>query len=102
MHNGEAIQAPVNWRFFTNTNETAVRRRAVLSRAGIGMLPTCDVGDELRSCRLLPLLPDDYQPEELGIYAIYLSRQHQALALRLLVDFLAARFAGETAPWDLD
>ena len=38
--------------------------------------------------------------EVLGIHAIYLSRQHQPLALRLLVDFLAARFAGDPAPWD--
>lgn len=95
---GEVIQAPVNWRF--HTNETAVLRRAVLSDAGIGMLPTYYVGDDLRSGRLVPLLPD-HEPEVLGIYAIFLSRQHQPLALRLLVDFLAARFAGETAPWDV-
>ncbi len=95
---GEVIQAPVNWRF--HTNETAVLRRAVLSDAGIGMLPTYYVGDDLRTGRLVPLLPD-HEPEVLGIYAIFLSRQHQPLALRLLVDFLAARFAGETAPWDM-
>lgn len=96
--NGEAVQAPVNWRF--HTNETAVLRRAVLSGAGIGMLPTYYVGEDLRTGRLVQLLPD-HEPEVFGIYAIYLSRQHQPLALRLLVDFLAARFAGETAPWDL-
>jgi DNA-binding transcriptional LysR family regulator len=45
------------------------------------------------------LLPN-YEPEVLGIHAIYLSRQHQPLALRLLVDFLAERFGGEVAPWD--
>jgi len=71
-----------------------------LSGTGIGLLPTYDVGDDMRSGRLVPLLPD-HQPAELGIYAIYLSRQHQALALRVLLDFLAARFAGETAPWDV-
>ena len=54
--NGEMVQVPVNWRF--HTNETAVLRRAVLSGAGIGMLPTYYVGDDLRSGRLLPLLPD--------------------------------------------
>jgi DNA-binding transcriptional LysR family regulator len=95
---GEVVQAPVNWRF--QTNETAVLRRAVLSGAGIGMLPTYYVGEDLRAGRLVQLLPD-HEPEVFGIYAIYLSRQHQPLALRLLVDFLAARFAGETPPWDL-
>ncbi len=95
---GDVVQAPVNWRF--QTNETAVLRRAVLSGAGIGMLPTYYVGEDLRAGRLVQLLPD-HEPEVFGIYAIYLSRQHQPLALRLLVDFLAARFAGETPPWDL-
>lgn len=96
--NGETITVPVNWSF--HTNETAVLRRAALSGAGIGMLPTYYLGDDLRDGRLVHLLPD-HEPDVLGIHAIYLSRQHQPLALRLLVDFLAARFAGETAPWDL-
>ncbi|UCV02432.1 LysR family transcriptional regulator [Dechloromonas denitrificans] len=95
---GETITVPVNWSF--HTNETAVLRRAVLSGAGIGMLPTYYLGDDLRAGRLVHLLPD-HEPDVLGIHAIYLSRRHQPLALRLLVDFLAARFAGEPAPWDL-
>lgn len=94
---GETISVPVSWRF--HTNETAVLRRAALSGAGIAMLPTYYLGDDLRSGRLVHLLPD-HEPDVLGIHAIYLSRQHQPLALRLLVDFLAARFAGEMAPWD--
>jgi len=94
---GETLTVPVDWSF--HTNETAVLRRAVLSGAGIGMLPTYYLGDDLRAGRLVPLLPD-YEADVLGIHALYLSRQHQPLALRLLVDFLAARFAGEPAPWD--
>ena len=94
---GETITVPVDWRF--HTNETAVLRRAVRSGAGLGMLPTYYLGDDLRAGRLVRLLPD-HEPETLGIHAIYLSRQHQPLALRLLVDFLAARFAGEPPPWD--
>ncbi len=93
----QSFSVPVEWRF--HTNETAVLRQAVLAGAGIGMLPTYYLGDDLRSGRLQRLLPD-HEPELLGIHAIYLSRQHQPLALRLLVDFLAARFAGEQAPWD--
>ena len=94
---GDVATVPVSWSF--HTNETAVLRRAVLSDAGIGMLPTYYLGDDLRAGRLVQLLPD-HEPEVLGIHAIYLSRQHQPLALRLLVDFLAARFAGNPAPWD--
>ena len=95
---GETITVPVDWSF--HTNETAVLRRAVLSGAGVGVLPTYYLGDELRTGRLVQLLPD-YELDVLGIHAIYLSRQHQPLALRLLVDFLVARFTGEFAPWDL-
>jgi len=93
----KTLSVPVDWRF--HTNETAVLRRAVLCGAGVAMLPTYYLGDDLRAGRLVQLLPD-HEPEVLGIHAIYLSRQHQPLALRLLVDFLAARFAGEPAPWD--
>lgn len=71
----------------------------MLSGAGIGMLPIYYLGNDLRNGHLIPLLPE-YAPEALGIHAIYLSRQHQPLALRLLVDFLAARFSGDPAPWD--
>jgi len=95
---GEKIMVSVDWSF--HTNETAVLRRAVLSGAGIGMLPTYYLGEDLRAGRLVQLLPD-HEPDVLGIHAIYLSRQHQPLALRMLVDFLAERFAGEQAPWDL-
>ena len=94
----ETVTVPVDWTF--HTNETAVLRRAVLCGAGISMLPTYYLGDDLRAGRLVHLLPD-HEPDVLGIHAIYLSRQHQPLALRLLVDFLAVRFAGEHAPWDL-
>jgi len=94
----ELIAVPVRWSF--HTNETAVLRRAVLTGAGIGMLPTYFVGDDLQQGRLVRLLPHE-TPEVLGIHAIYLSRQHQPLALRLLLDFLAKRFSGAVAPWDL-
>lgn len=94
---GRTVDVPVNWSF--HTNETAVLKRAVLSGAGIGMLPTYYLGDDVRCGRLVPLLPE-FEPETLGIHAVYLSRQHQPLALRLLVDFLIERFGGAVAPWD--
>jgi DNA-binding transcriptional LysR family regulator len=83
------------------TNDTAVLRRAVLEGAGLGILPTYLVGDDLRRgllCRVLP----EVEPETLGIHAIMLSRQHQPKAVRLLVDFLASALAGPVPPWELD
>ncbi len=80
-------------------NETAVLRQAALAGAGIAMLPTYFVGDELTRGTLVRVLPD-HEPEPLGIHAVYLSRQHQPLPLKLLIDFLAERFGGDVAPWD--
>lgn len=80
-------------------NETAIVRQAALAGAGIAMLPTYFVGDDLQRGTLIQLLPD-HEPEPLGIHAIYLSRQHQPLPLRLLIEFLADRFGGDEAPWD--
>lgn len=82
-----------------STNDTAVLRSAVVEGGGIGILPTYLVGDDLRRGRLVRVLPM-LEPETLGIHAIFLSRHHQPLALRLLVDFLALRFRGEAPPWD--
>lgn len=80
-------------------NETAVLRQAALAGAGIAMLPTYFVGADLRSGALVRVLPR-HEPEALGIHAVYLSRQHQPLPLKLLVDYLAQRYGGEVAPWD--
>jgi DNA-binding transcriptional LysR family regulator len=91
------VDVPANGMLFTN--ETAILRRAVLAGAGLGMLPTYYVGDDLRTGRLVRVLAD-YEPEPLGIHAVYLSRRHRPLALQLLLDFLAQRFGGDVAPWD--
>lgn len=89
----QAVSGPLS------SNETAVLRQAALAGAGIAMLPTYFVGDDLQRGALRRVLPD-HEPEPLGIHAVYLSRQHQPLPLRLLIEFLAERFGGELAPWD--
>lgn len=94
---GQWIELPVTERF--STNDTAVLRRAVVEGGGIGILPTYLIADDLKRGRLVRVLPT-LEPETLGIHAIFLSRQHQPLALRLLVDHLVERFGGETPPWD--
>jgi len=89
----QAVSGPLS------SNETAVLRQAALAGAGIAMLPTYFVGDDLTRGELLRVLPK-HEPEPLGIHAVYLSRQHQPLPLKLLIEFLAERFGGELAPWD--
>jgi len=94
---GELFEVPVDACF--STDETAVLRRAVLAGGGLAILPTYFVGEDLRLGRLVRVLPE-FEPEPLGVHAVYLSRQHQPLALRLLVGFLAERFGGDSPPWD--
>lgn len=91
------IELPVTERL--SANDTGVLRRAVVEGGGIGILPTYLVGEDLKRGRLVRVLPA-LEPESLGVHAIFLSRQHQPLALRLLVDHLVERFGGEAPPWD--
>lgn len=95
---GDKIVEPTVDVSFT-TNETAILRRALLSGGGIGILPTYYVSKDIQRGALVPLLRD-YLLETMGINAVFLSRQHQPLALRLLVDFLAEKFGGEEPVWD--
>lgn len=92
-----SVRVPV--RGVLQSNETSVTRQATLDGAGITMLPTYFVSAELARGKLVRLL-QEYEPERLGIHAVYLSRAHQPLLLRLMIDFLAERFSGEVAPWD--
>jgi len=96
---GEAMTLAVRGSLFSN--ETAVLRQAALAGAGIALLPTYYVVEDLQRNALVRVLAD-HEPEPLGIHAVYLSRQHQPQALKRLIEFLAERFAGDVAPWDRD
>ncbi|NRF67788.1 LysR family transcriptional regulator [Aquincola sp. S2] len=80
-------------------DDSAVLLQAVLAGAGIAMLPTYLVSALVVRGELVPVLPG-WEPEVLGIHAIYLSRQHPPRLLRVMLDFLAERFGGGEAPWD--
>lgn len=96
---GRSVSVPVAGKL--SSNETGVVRMATLASAGIAMLPTYFVADDLRQGRLVPVLPA-WEPEPLGIHALYLSRRYQPLLLRAMIDFLAERLGGDVAPWDRD
>ncbi|QTN22103.1 LysR family transcriptional regulator [Rhizobacter sp. AJA081-3] len=97
QRDGQAPCAPITPAL--QSNDTAVVRQATLDGGGIAQLPTYFVADDLVQGRLVRVLPA-HEPEVLGIHAVYLSRQHQPLLLRVMLDFLAERFSGELAPWD--
>jgi DNA-binding transcriptional LysR family regulator len=71
-------------------------RAAVLGGAGIALLGTEVVGEDIEAGRLVPLLLDVLPPRELPIYAVYASRRHVSAKVRSFVDFLADRFAGHS------
>lgn len=94
-HGGRLVKAPFHG--VLQTNEPTVARRAALRGTGIALLPAYLVGADLAANTLIRLLPD-YEPEVLGIHAVYLSRQHQPKLLRLMIDHLAASFGAPAAP----
>ncbi|MGR4069752.1 LysR family transcriptional regulator [Halomonas sp. LR3S48] len=96
---GRSVSVPVTGKL--SSNETGVVRMATLASAGIAMLPTYFVADDLRQGRLVLVLPA-WEPEPLGIHALYLSRRYQPLLLRAMIDFLAERLGGDVALWDRD
>jgi DNA-binding transcriptional LysR family regulator len=97
LRDGQEIRVPVQGAL--QSNETSVTRQAALEGAGIALLPTYFVSQELARGDLVRVLPD-HEPQPLAIHAAYLSRAHQPLLLRLMVDFLAQRFSGDVPPWD--
>lgn len=92
------VSAKVHPRMHTNSGDTC--RAAALEHQGIILQPTFLVGEDLRTGRLVELMPK-YRSMEFGIYAMYASRKHVPLKVRLLIEYLALALAGsglQTAP----
>jgi DNA-binding transcriptional LysR family regulator len=89
-----AIDGPVR----LAANNTQMLLAAALAGAGVAYGPSFVFGERIAAGELVPLLPD-HQTAELGIHAVYPSRRHVPLKLRLFVETLAASL-GEMPPWD--
>ncbi|TDB48669.1 LysR family transcriptional regulator [Photorhabdus khanii] len=87
---GEKYSVPVSGTL--SANESIVLMEATLQGAGIAMQPYYSVASHLASGKLIQLLPE-YQPQAMGIYGIYASRQNMPATLRALLDFLVKWFA---------
>jgi DNA-binding transcriptional LysR family regulator len=88
-----------------HSNSSEVLREAVISGMGIALRSTWDIGPELASGKLVRVLPDYSGSRDVGIYAIYSSRQFLPPKIRLFIDFLANLYGpapywenGEKAP----
>lgn len=82
----------VRTRSVVRCNNGDTCRSITLAGGGISLQPSFMVAEDLRSGDLVEILPD-YQSVELGIYVVYPSRKHLAPKVRVLINFLAERFA---------
>lgn len=80
----------------TNNGDTC--RAAALGDHGVILQPTFLVREDIKSGRLVELMPE-YRSLELGIYAVYPTRKHVPPKVRALIDFLAERFARTADLW---
>jgi DNA-binding transcriptional LysR family regulator len=78
----------------TNSGDTC--RAAALAHQGVILQPSFLVGEDLRQGELVEVLPG-HRSGEMGIYAVYPSRQHLAPKVRAMVDFLVDAF--RTTAW---
>jgi DNA-binding transcriptional LysR family regulator len=95
---GETHAVPVGGKLHSNNG--LVNRAAAVAGAGIVLLPTFYIGEEVRSGALKPVLCK-FKPQELAVYAVYPERRNLTPKVRAFVDFLAATF-GPTPPWEKD
>ena len=80
----------------TNNGDTC--RAAALMHQGVILQPTFLVGQDLADGTLVELMPE-YRSIELGIYAVYPTRQHVSAKVRVLIEFLVSHFAGRGSSW---
>ncbi|MET3130047.1 DNA-binding transcriptional LysR family regulator [Oxalobacteraceae bacterium GrIS 1.11] len=82
---GATLSVPVGGNL--SANESLVLMMATVEGAGISLQPLFSAAPLIAAGQLVALLPD-YQPQQMGIYAIYTSRRHMAPVLRAMLDFL--------------
>jgi DNA-binding transcriptional LysR family regulator len=81
------------------TNSSEVIREVVLAGLGIALRSTCDIGPELRSGQLVRVLSEWEGSSNVGLYAVYPSRQFLPAKVRVLIDFLANLY-GPAPYWE--
>lgn len=80
------------------TNNGDVLVQAAIQGAGVVMQPTFISGPAIREGKLRAILPE-YEPEPLGLYAVYAHRQLMASKVRSFIDFVSSYF-GDIPYWD--
>jgi DNA-binding transcriptional LysR family regulator len=101
------IREPFVWAYGTGKKRIEVKVNGRLrfshpficvaaARAGYGIAraPAFVAADDLRAGRVVSLLRD-FEPDPVSIHAVYPHTRHLASKVRVFVDFMAQRFAGE-------
>ncbi|ANB77222.1 LysR family transcriptional regulator [Paraburkholderia phytofirmans] len=94
----KAHTVKVNCHMHTNNGDTA--RAAAIAGQGVIWQPTFLVGNDLRTGKLVRVLPE-YRLPDIDVLALYPSRRHLSAKTRAMVDFLVDAFGG-VPPWDRD
>lgn len=96
MINNEKIVLHPSGNFRANTADPL--RIAAIKGCGLVQLPSYIVGLDILSGRLQPVL-EEYEPEELPIFVVYIHRRHLSTKVRTFVDFICEKFQPEPY-WD--
>jgi DNA-binding transcriptional LysR family regulator len=81
-----------------NANNGNALAAAAAAGLGVIMTPTFICADHIRSGALIPALAA-FEPEPLGIHALYPPNRHLSAKVRAFIDFLTARFSGPETLW---
>ncbi|QRM42972.1 LysR family transcriptional regulator [Rhizobium sp. BG4] len=82
------------------TNSSEVIRETVISGLGIALRSTWDIGEELKSGKLVQVLPAYEGSRSVALSAVYPSRQFLPAKVRLFIDYLAELY-GPVPYWEL-
>lgn len=82
------------------TNSADALYHAALAGLGVARLSTYVIGPDLKSGRLVRILPE-YVHEKASILAVYPHRRHLSPRVRAFIDFLVEKFT-PVPPWELD
>ena len=80
------------------SNNGDVLVEAAIAGAGIALQPTFISGSAIKEGKLQVILPE-YEPEPMGLYAVYAHRQLLASKVRSFIDFMEGYF-GVPPYWD--
>ncbi|MCM2394841.1 LysR family transcriptional regulator [Rhizobium sp. S95] len=81
------------------TNSSEVIREAVIAGLGIALRSTWDIGEELKTGRLVQVLPAYEGSHNVTLSAVYPSRQFLPAKVRLFIDYLAELY-GHVPYWE--